>query len=237
MVNLALYSDQVIPENSAMDYRLVELIKTKRAGTRVAYLPSGPEPDRRYYLNRKSYYAKYGLDLIWFCDLNEPLSGQHLAELFDCDAIHLSGGHTGNFLKRLRDSGMFDLLRTWALRGEILVGTSAGAILLTPTIAIDTLFSGGKPEEVTDGDALNLLPFEFFPHLNASARYVTELTRYSQHNGRPIIAVNDGDGVIISDGVVDCIGNPVWIFEGAIKQANEIKLDGITISQNPKARL
>lgn len=127
---------------------------------------------------------------------------------------------------------MLDSLRSWALRGGILVGTSAGAILMTPTIAVDALFSGGKPEDVTDGDALNLLPFEFFPHLNAHARYIAELARYSQHIGRPIVAVNDGDGVIVSDGVVECIGKPVWIFEGAIKLTNEIKLDGIAISQN-----
>jgi len=229
MVNLLLYSDQIIPENSAIDMCLLELMKAREPGTRIAYIPSGSEPERRFFRERKAYYTQYGLDLTLFYDLDEPHSAEEMAELFACDAIHLSGGHTGGFLQRLRRSGILDPLRDWALRGGILIGTSAGAILMTPTIAIDAIFSGGKPEEVMNGGALNLLPFEFFPHLNVKSTYLAELVRYSTHTTRPIVAVNDGAGIVISGGLAKCIGNPVWILDGAIRQASEIT--GITVSQ------
>lgn len=229
MVNLLLYSDQVIPENSAIDMRLLELMKAREAGPRIAYIPSGPEPERRFFRDRKAYYAQYGLDLALFYDLDERHRAEDMAELFACDAIHLSGGNTSGFLQRLKHSGTLDPLRDWALRGGILIGTSAGAVLMTPTIAIDAIFSGGRPEEIMDGGALDLLPFEFFPHLNIKATYLAELVRYSTHTTRPIVAVNDGAGIIVSDGLAKCIGSPLWIFDGAIRQPSEIT--AITISQ------
>lgn len=233
MVNLALYSDQIIAENSKIDVRLLDLVTAKTAGARIAYIPSGPEPDRRFFYERKSYYARYNLDLQLFYDPSQPHSAEETAALFSCDAIHLSGGHTGGFLQRLKLSGMLDPLRNWALRGGILIGTSAGAILMTPTIAIDALFSGRAPEDVVGGNALNLLPFEFFPHLNAEANYLAEILRYSIYTKRPIVAVNDGAGIVVSDGIVECFGNPLWIFQGAIRQSDEIKFADLSILQIP----
>lgn len=228
MVNLALYSDQIIPENSAIDMRLLELMQARKVGTRIAYIPSGPERKRGFFRERKAYYTEYGLDLTLFYDLDEPHRAEEMAELFTCDAIHLSGGHTGDFLQRLRRSGILAPLRDWALRGGILIGTSAGAILMTPTIAIDAIFSGGRPEEVMGGGALDLLPFEFFPHLNIKATYLDELVRYSTHTTRPIVAVNDGAGIVVSGGLAKCIGDHLWILDGAIRQASEIT--DITVS-------
>jgi len=60
-----------------------------------------------------------------------------------------------------------------------LIGTSAGAILMTPTIALHALFDGRRPEEIKDATALDLVPFEFFPHAHAKTGYLTELVSYS----------------------------------------------------------
>ena len=73
MVNLLLYSDQIIPENSAIDMCLLELMKAREPGTRIAYIPSGSEPERRFFRERKAYYTQYGLDLTLFYDLDEPI--------------------------------------------------------------------------------------------------------------------------------------------------------------------
>lgn len=60
---------------------------------------------------------------------------------------------------------MLGPLRDWALAGGILIGVSAGAILMAPTIATEALFISLRHEDLTDGDAVGLVPFEFFPHL------------------------------------------------------------------------
>ncbi|WP_246805901.1 Type 1 glutamine amidotransferase-like domain-containing protein [Ensifer sp. ENS10] len=88
------------------------------------------------------------LDLALFYDLDEPHSAEDIAALFASDAIHLSGGHTGGFLERLKQSRMLGPIRDWALAGGILIGVSAGAILMAPTITTDALFIGLIPEDM-----------------------------------------------------------------------------------------
>ncbi|MBY3119748.1 MULTISPECIES: Type 1 glutamine amidotransferase-like domain-containing protein [Rhizobium] len=208
----ALYSDQFIAENAPMDRRLAALILSR--GNRIGYIASGPEPQREFFNEKRRYYRSYGLSLDLFFDLDVLSGDEEIGRLFSCDAIHLSGGHTGDFLRRLRQSGMLDKLRSWALDDGILVGTSAGAILMTPTIAVDALFSGGSPDAVQDGAALDLLPFEFFPHLNDDPGYLSALLRYSETTATPILACRDGEGLILGNGLVEIFGAPLMISDG-----------------------
>jgi len=214
----ALYSDQLIAENAPMDRRIAALVRAR--GNRIGYIASGPDPERAFFDEKRQYYAKYGLSLDLFVDLDALSGDEEISRLFSCDAIHLSGGHTGDFLRRLRQSGMLDKLRAWALNDGILIGTSAGAILMTPTIAVDALFSGGSPNTVRDGAALNMLPFEFFPHLDDDPGYFSALLRYSETTATPILACRDGEGVIISNGLVEIFGAPLMIFDGYAEAAD-----------------
>ena len=97
-----------------------------------------------------------------------------------------------------------------------MIGTSAGAILMTPTVALDAMFSGEDPMAVRDSGALNLVPFEFFPHLNKSAGYLPQLLAYSTETSRKIAACRDGDGIVVNGDVVESVGDIVWIANGAI---------------------
>lgn len=230
LINLAFYSDQIIPENEAITETLLAAIAANGLGSRLGHIASGPEPDRRFFLERAAYYARHGLDLCLFHDLDEPRSSHDEDALFDCDAIHLAGGHTGGFLSRLKRSGLFPRLKQWATDGGLLIGTSAGAIILTPTIATDALFIDQAPQYHMSETALGLVPFEFFPHLNSSPTYLPDLIRYSRHTPRPIIACNDGDGLIVIKGEIVCIGQPVWVKNGEARPAHSMPLAAIPAS-------
>ncbi|WP_245449404.1 Type 1 glutamine amidotransferase-like domain-containing protein [Neorhizobium tomejilense] len=229
MINLAFYSDQIIPENDAIDQKLLVALDANGLGRRIGYIPSGPEPDRRFFQERAAYYARLGLELCLFHDLDEPHALEDENKLFQCDAIHLSGGHTGGFLVRLKRSGLISSLRTWALEGGFLIGTSAGAILLTPTIATDALFEGQAPEDLMRETALDLVPFEFFPHLGSNSAYLPDLVRYSKHSSRPIIACVDGDGLIVTNDRIECIGRPIWVANGEMRLAQSMPLSAIWV--------
>jgi dipeptidase E len=226
MINAVLYSDQVIPANAKVDARLCQLMKHR--GNRIGYIPSGPDPSFRFFSQKRSYYARYGLDLAIFYDLDYNHDRAELEDLLACDAVHLSGGNTGAFLTRLNRSGMGDVLRNWATNGGLLIGTSAGAILMTPTIAVDALFGSGHPQDVKDGTALDLVPFEFFPHAQAEPTYLRDLLAYSTCTSRPIIACSDGDGVIVSNDYVECIGDPLWLFNGSVDRLKQMPLGEIS---------
>ena len=230
MVNLVFYSDQIIPENRRVDLKLLSMMAALKLGNRIGYIPSGPEPDRRFFNDRRQYYNIHGIEVSLFYDPEGSRAIEDREALFACDGIHLTGGHTAEYLQRLRRSGMLSLLRDWALGGGVLIGTSAGAILMTPTIATDALFTGEIPEALVKETAPDLVPFEFFPHLNEKASYLNELIRYSKFTNRPILACNDGDGIVVSNGRADCIGKPVWIADGEVRHANDITLDGLVLS-------
>ncbi len=211
MLKAVFYSDQIIGENAKVDARLIEILG--RQGNRIGYVPSGPDPDLRYFRAQKTYYSQYGLELAVFYDLDAEVERAKIEALLSCDAIHLSGGDTTAFLRRLRRSGMLNLLRDWARGGGTLIGVSAGAILMTPTIAVDALFKGMRPGNGEDQGALDLVPFEFFPHAQ-KGRYLEDLLAYSRSTPRPIAACSDGDGVIVLGEAIECMGNVTWLFQG-----------------------
>ncbi|EJC80604.1 peptidase E [Rhizobium leguminosarum bv. trifolii WSM2297] len=218
----ALYSDQLIAENAPMDRRLAALILAR--GSRIGYIASGPEPQREFFNEKQQYYARYGLSLDLFVDLDALCGDEEISRLFSFSAIHLTGGHTADFLRRLRQSGMLDKLRAWALDDGILVGTSAGAILMTPTIAVDALFCGSSPDAMMDGAALDLVPFEFFPHLNDDPGYLPALLRYSETTVIPILACRDGEGLILGNGLVEIFGTPLMISAGFAEAADRVRI-------------
>lgn len=224
MRNLVFYSDQITPANAAIDARLTALLARRGPGRRIGYVASGPEPDRRFFRQRQDYYARQDLDLCLFFEAGTARGADDLAALLRCDAIHLAGGHTAGFLRRLSENDLLAPLRRWAEAGGVLIGTSAGAILMTPTIATDALFSGAAPDAHRDAAALDLVPFEFFPHLDARPSYLDDLIRYSRATPRPILACADGDGVVVTEGVVRCVGAPLWIADGVARPARDFPL-------------
>lgn len=217
MMKLVMYSDQVIPENRKVDDVLLDLMAGQK-GT-IGYITSGPELDRRFYLEKKAYYDRLGLSLSVFLDTELPLEKAALTALFECDAIHLPGGDTRGFLKRMTACQLLAPIADWAKQGGILIGASAGAIMMTPTVALDAIFTDEDPLTVKDGTALELVPFEFFPHLGKSADYMPKLLSYSAKVSRPIAACHDGDGVIVEYGRIRGIGDIVWLKNGTATTA------------------
>ncbi len=214
MATLVMYSDQVILENEKVNERLLDLMAGR--GRCIGYVPSGPEPDRQFYHEKQAYYAKLGLNLSVFFDTTAPLDEAGLTTLLDCDAIHLSGGDTRAFLRLLKANGLFGPLAEWTRKDGILIGTSAGAILMTPTVALDAMFSGDDPSTVHDGGALDLVPFEFFPHMDKSKDCLPQLLAYSSKKSRSIAACKDGDGVVVNGNVIESVGDIVWMRNGVI---------------------
>ncbi|GAB2179631.1 Type 1 glutamine amidotransferase-like domain-containing protein [Dongia sp. agr-C8] len=220
-LRLALYSDQVIAANGRLDMEVLRLLEG--SARRIGYLTSAPDPARRFFAAKQSYYARYGaIDLVYFDPENLGSSGA-LDELLGCDALHLAGGDTRGFLGRLNRAGLVSPLRDYARSGKPLIGTSAGAILMTPSIALNALFEGAGPADSPDQAALDLLPFEFFPHLQAYPAHLEALTAYSLENGgRPIFGCPDGDGILVENGAARAIGAIVEIRDGAVNPRRQL---------------
>jgi len=214
--NLALYSDQIIPENAKVDRRLLRLIGNDYP--RIGFIPSSSDPQRFFFQQRQAYYATLGVSLDVYYELGDEYQPDKLSELLSCDAIHLSGGNTFIFLYWLRQRGMMEVLRQYAANGGVLIGTSAGAMLLTRAIATAGICNMDQNlPDLTDLSALGLVGFEFFPHANQFEQAEQELLEYSaERPGLTIYACRDGDGIIVDAGQVELIGDVIGMRNGEI---------------------
>jgi dipeptidase E len=192
-LRLALYSDQECPENRPMDERLLTLMGVPNP--EIGYISSEPDPQRIYFARKCAYYAELGVTLRHYVDA-ETASPSAIAALLQCDAVHLSGGNTFVFSRWLERAGLFEPLREYAQERGVLIGASAGAILLTDLLATATLCGDVADDPSEEYNSLGLVHFGFWPHYlpdEALMKKVAVLLEKSSY----IYACQDGSGLII----------------------------------------
>ena len=210
MRKLVLYSDQILPATEKVDRELVVLMG--HPSPTIGYIGSSPDPERKYYEERRAYYARLEMTLSTYID--ETYEPDQLEALFTCDAIHLTGGNTYHFLRWLRQRHMLARLRQYATRGGVLIGVSAGAILMTPEIGTAALCGDTPPEVDVDLTALGLVDFAFVPHFEGTPSELVALQAYSRSREGVVYACRDGDGIVVEGDQVRSIGNVTMMAKG-----------------------
>jgi dipeptidase E len=193
-LRLALYSDQEIAANAAIDERLLRLIGVHRP--RIGYVSSAPDPDRCCFDHKRSYYANLGAELAAFLDADTPDLERDLARLTRCDAIHLAGGNTFSFLRWLTELGVLPVLRAYALDGGVLIGASAGSILMTPAVGTAALCGDERDPGLAHEGALGLVDFHFWPHYSSGAEFGAQ-AQCIMKQVAPLYGCPDGSGIVI----------------------------------------
>jgi dipeptidase E len=202
---LALYSDQISRRTGLVDERVRAWLP---ANATIAYLPSSPDPDRLWFRAREAHYGRYAYSLRFF-GLEHEFDPSASDALFACEAVHLAGGNTFRFLYWLRERGLIEPLRKYAAHGGVLIGVSAGAILMTRDIRTafacgDALYPG-----VTDFEGLALVDFAVVPHYDeiVAARLAESVGRFDG----PIYGIPDGSAIVVDSDQVDLMGAVVRI--------------------------
>ena len=209
---LVMYSDQVIPANRQVDPYLLALIG--KTNPKIGYIPANSDPHRIYYKDRQDYYAGIGADLSPYFEVDRHFHPENLADLLACDAIHLSGGNTFYFQKWLAARGMFAVLREYTANGGVLVGVSAGAILMTPEIDAGQVCGDQVVSGLDDWRGMGLVGFHFMPHLNRFSDPHGILREYSARKHTTVYGCPDGNGMVVQNGQVQTIGNIVIYTNG-----------------------
>jgi len=131
----------------------------------LAYMPSDGVADSATYIEEwRSYAQRFGAGFN-VVD-NHSSDETERAKLLDSNILLISGGNTFALLNNLRKSGLDQTIIEFTQKPNfILSGFSAGALVLTPSIAICNL-----PEfddnliGITDLNGLGIFDFEVFPH-------------------------------------------------------------------------
>lgn len=211
-LRLALYSDVDHADNAPMHRRLLRLIGAGRP--RIGYVASSPDPERVHFDRHRDHYADLGASLA--CYVDEHADDAAFAALLDCDAIHLSGGETFEFLAWLQRRACLPALRAYARERGVLVGMSAGAILMTPDIRSAAWCGDREDVALADTRGLGLVPFSFLPHAG-SAHETLRVPTPDMLAGRPspLYACPDGSGLVVVDGEIEVFGAPIVVRASA----------------------
>lgn len=216
MKKLILHSDQ-IEGKTQIDEASLHLFDSLKP--KIAYIPSQSDFERKYFNEKVKWYKQYGInDLVYF-DIDKEYDTGKKDELFACDGIFLSGGNTYYFLSNLKKRNFLPFLRDYVEKGGVLIGVSAGSIIMSKTIDITTLHDENTTG-LRDYFSLGLVNFDFFPHLNWNKeKYLKDLVEYSKTSKSAIYACNDGDGIIVDDDNMQFFGEVLKIQNGDITTA------------------
>ena len=206
-MKLVFYGGGDAEDNEVLDQKLIAL--TEKKSPKVTYIPSCSYDGEVDFLDFVDRFTPYGVTQYILFPVDIPFDETLLRESLTSDIIYMDGGNTYYFLKWLRKSRMMPLLKRYLLNGGVLAGLSAGAILMTPNIETAGFPSFDRDENydnIKNLKALNLVPFEFFPHYKSSRRYDAELLKYSKKNRNPIYASADGSGIIFDGEGIQFVG-------------------------------
>jgi dipeptidase E len=207
MRRLVLYSDQVVAANQQVDSYLLKLLGT--TNTRIGYISSSTDPQRQYFTLKQNYYQQYGLQLAPYFELDIDYKPHLLDSLFACDAIHLCGGNTYYFLYWLQQRGLMERLKHYALYEGVLIGISAGAIIMTPDIITAQLCNDTPYAPLTIYQGLGLVDFAFVPHLQDTPEEYTHMQAYADQQQKVLYGCHDGDGIVVAGETITLIGNVI----------------------------
>ncbi|MGD9679356.1 MAG: Type 1 glutamine amidotransferase-like domain-containing protein [Vulcanibacillus sp.] len=214
MKKLILYSDQIQDKSELIDIELITIINYDNP--KIGYIPSSSDLNRKYFNQKIEYYEKLGITNLIYFDLEQEFNPNKIKELFSCNAIHLSGGNTFYFLNLLKKRNFINQLLTYVEKGGILIGISAGSILMSETILAASI-GDENLVELKDYNALGLVDFDFFPHWNNNDKYLYEIISYSKENKNKVCYVcTDSDGIIVNDDKIILIGDPIKILNGDV---------------------
>lgn len=200
-MKLVFYGGGYAEENCELDQ--LHILLTKKENPRITFIPSSSYDGEYEYFDFVKQYKSYGVGRFLYFPIDIPFDQTMLNEILKSDIIFLGGGNTYYFLKHLRKNMMLRRLKDFVLRGGVLSGLSAGAIIMTPNIMTASYPSfdhDDNDENLKNLKSLDLVQFEFFPHYRNSKRYDKELLHQSKMTVFPIIASPDGHGVILENG-------------------------------------
>lgn len=160
------------------------------------------------YLSRQ--YKQVGFKNVDRFDIGYFYDEKKEEELFASDVIHLGGGNTFllNFL--LKKNGMDKKIKKYVENGGILIGNSAGGIVMSDTARIATI---ADEDIIKSGDdtSLGLVNFEVKPHFEQWIKYLEFFKEYSEFYKKDLYCLNENQAIIIKDDRIIPVNKPLII--------------------------
>ncbi len=123
----------------------------------------------------------------------------------EADVLLVDGGDASYLCHWMRQSGLANLLPS--LPETVLVGVSAGSMVMTPRIGAYFVEWPSAPDDRT----LGVVDFAIFPHLDAfPTNTLADAERWAIDIGVPAYAIDEQTALKVVDGVVDVVSEGHW---------------------------
>ena len=197
----------LLTSNGLSSNELMGRVKTYiKAGKAALVVTADNEyKEKNYHVERLTNELRMlGLSVECF-DFDNQLP----TELMQYDVVELIGGNPYYLLNSIQKNCFFDVLKYFA-QNRYLIGCSAGALVLTPSLDLIDLYS---PEMnivgLKDLSACNFTDICKLPHYSKFLKKYTgfeeKCAQYEHTLNREVIRLNDGQGVIINESNIDII--------------------------------
>ncbi|MDQ0876519.1 dipeptidase E [Paenibacillus sp. V4I3] len=137
---------------------------------------------------------------------------ENAEKLYDYDVICLSGGNPYYLLHHLKSSGADKIIKELSNKGTVLVGISAGTVVLGPDIRIVDHFTPQFNHlGLNELTALELIQLVIFPHYGTNNKFphekthetrIQEFEKLYQHE---VERITDNEAIYFNGGVIEKI--------------------------------
>lgn len=145
--------------------------RLKKTPTNIVIIPTASVPDGRqenWIDDGIKHFKKLGANPIGLNIINRQDANKKsfLERLKTADLIYFSGGHPGYLFKTFQDTRSWESIENLYKNGRILVGSSAGGMILGSYLlanAQEVFDKGEKPKWIK---GFNLVSYSLFPHFD-----------------------------------------------------------------------
>ena len=212
-MKLLLFSDQNYSQLEVKT-QLVDLIGKSKPT--IGYISSCRDPSRQFYKKTKQYYARFEANLTPYLDLESGFDSNYIKLVFQADAIHLSGGNTYQFFYWIIRRGLCERLHEYARSDKVIIGVSAGSIIMTPDISYSQFCGDYNHVGLKTLNGLALVNFNFVPHAIAGDTIARNIIHKSQQDNSRVVVASDNDWIVVDGSNIKVYGQPKLIVDGEI---------------------
>lgn len=184
---------------------------------RIAYISSVPQGEERPYFHiTENDYRNINSNVsLEYFDLSDEFNKETLNKILNYEIIHLSGGSTYTFLESAQKRNLKELLDVHLSKNGLVIGVSAGAILLTKNIDTSLFCGDVNTGNLESLNGMSFVDFCFLPHLGNhytnSTENLKKVQEFSNSLGVKIYICSDSDGIFCNDSQEELVGNFVTV--------------------------
>ena len=165
----------------------------------IAFIPTAADPyEDKWFVDEDYNKLKEKGFNIRDIDIKGKTRQKLAKELKDIDVIFVAGGNTFYLLEKARESGFDEITKELVQRGIIYVGSSAGAIIVGPTIEPVKVFDDpSKAPLLKSFEGLNLVDFLILPHFKKKNKDKYEKIMREFEGRYGLILLIDNQAVVV----------------------------------------